>query len=201
MDGSRTHRGTGARRQAILDAALACFTERGFETTTMADIRDAAGASIGSLYHHYGSKDALAVSLVASALGSYFASWLDRLGDAADPEPSVRAAIHAHFDWLDRNQGLGTILFAHPTFADLGKRSHEVAQLRADFNGTLLDWIRPRVGRRGLAHLPDDVYQPLWIGPAHEITQSWVGWERLGDLAVLADQLADGAWAALRWRR
>lgn len=201
MPSGREHRATDARRRAILDAALGCFTSRGYEATTMADIRDAAQASIGSLYHHYRSKDSLAGALVGRALGSYLDSWRLRLAPGRDPAPSVRSVVHGHFDWLADNQQLGTILFGHPVFGELARVSDQIADIRREFNEELLAWIRPRTGRSGLARLPDDVYEPLWVGPAHEVTRLWIGWERLADLSVLADDLADGAWAALRWRR
>src|SRR5690349_25121687 len=54
---------TGARRQAILDAALECFSTLGYDQTTLADIRARSGASTGSIYHHFGSKERIAASL------------------------------------------------------------------------------------------------------------------------------------------
>lgn len=167
----------------------------------MSDIREAAGASIGSLYHHYGSKDALATALVAEGLRSYQQAWLDGLDDEGRPDDVVRAVVRGHFHWLEGNQQLGTVLFGHPGFGELARLSPEVAQRRRAFASELLAWIRPRVGRQGFAHLPDDVYQPLWLGPTQELTRQWIGWGRLADLSVLADDLGDGAWAALRWRR
>ncbi|MBO0795388.1 MAG: helix-turn-helix transcriptional regulator, partial [Ktedonobacteraceae bacterium] len=38
-----------SRRQAILEAALACFASKGFTETTMEDIRKLSGASMGSI--------------------------------------------------------------------------------------------------------------------------------------------------------
>ena len=52
-----------ARREAILDAALECFSTLGYEQTTLADIRAKAGASTGSIYHHFGSKERIAADL------------------------------------------------------------------------------------------------------------------------------------------
>jgi AcrR family transcriptional regulator len=193
------HKGSDARRRAILDAALACFVAKGYDSATMADIREAAGASIGSLYHHYRSKEALASALVVESLRSYQQAWLDRLGD--DVARSVRSAVLGHFDWLDHNQQLATVLFGHPGFGELARVSPEVGELRHEFSAQLMSWIRPRIGRGGFAHLPDDVYEPLWMGAAQEMTRGWIGWQRLGDLSILAEQFAEGAWAALRWRR
>jgi AcrR family transcriptional regulator len=45
------------RRQAILDAAAAVFSERGYFNATMKDIADRLGMRPASLYHYYPSKE------------------------------------------------------------------------------------------------------------------------------------------------
>src|SRR2546423_6897860 len=60
--------GTAARRQAILDAAMHLFATRGLRATAIEDICAASGASNGSLYHHFGSKEGIAATLYASAI-------------------------------------------------------------------------------------------------------------------------------------
>lgn len=50
-------------RELILATALQLFVERGFFATSVHDIRRAAGLSIGSIYHHFPSKEALARAL------------------------------------------------------------------------------------------------------------------------------------------
>lgn len=46
-----------AVRAAILAAARKLFLSKGYEATTVRDICDASGVSLGSLYHFFGSKD------------------------------------------------------------------------------------------------------------------------------------------------
>jgi AcrR family transcriptional regulator len=53
-----------ARREAILDAALACFARYGLRRTSMEDIAREAGVSRAAVYHHFGGKEALFVGLV-----------------------------------------------------------------------------------------------------------------------------------------
>lgn len=43
----------------ILDAALKVFKERGYTDSTMTDVVQSAGVSIGSIYHHVGGKEDL----------------------------------------------------------------------------------------------------------------------------------------------
>lgn len=68
-----------ARVQALLQAAEKVFAEKGFEAATMTEIAAEAGASIGSLYQYFPTKDDLAAELHARQLDA-FASMLEELG-------------------------------------------------------------------------------------------------------------------------
>ncbi|MEM7426820.1 MAG: TetR/AcrR family transcriptional regulator [Pseudomonadota bacterium] len=48
--------GARARRQALVEAAAACFAEKGFHQTSMRDLAERAGVSLGNLYNHFKSK-------------------------------------------------------------------------------------------------------------------------------------------------
>jgi AcrR family transcriptional regulator len=51
-------------RSRILEAALGCFAERGYDATSVAEICQRAGVSKGAFYHHFASKQALFVALL-----------------------------------------------------------------------------------------------------------------------------------------
>jgi AcrR family transcriptional regulator len=61
---ARPPRGTKGQttRQHVLDTALGLFRRQGFARTTMRDIADAAGLSLGAAYHYFPSKDALVMA-------------------------------------------------------------------------------------------------------------------------------------------
>ena len=52
---SNNDRGSATRR-ALLDAAHDVFTESSFADANVTDVVERAGASVGSLYHHFGGK-------------------------------------------------------------------------------------------------------------------------------------------------
>jgi AcrR family transcriptional regulator len=88
-----------SRRQQILDAALACFSEDGFHQTGMADIVHRSGLSQGAVYLYFPSKDDLIEALAddrhrrEAVLNSIARS-------SSDPIEGLRALIGVYADWL-----------------------------------------------------------------------------------------------------
>ena len=60
-----------SREPEILDAALACFAERGYDATRVRHIAERAGVSEAALYRHHPSKEAVAVALFATHMRRY----------------------------------------------------------------------------------------------------------------------------------
>jgi AcrR family transcriptional regulator len=71
-------------RGEILDAALACFTARGYHATSVDDIAARAGLSKGAIYWHFAGKRELFLALV------------DRAREISD---SLAQAVAAAADW------------------------------------------------------------------------------------------------------
>src|SRR4051812_37475102 len=65
-------------RQALLDAAVAEFSARGYEATTVADIASRAGVTTGALYAHFAGKLELLVETIGLASPSEYAATLSR---------------------------------------------------------------------------------------------------------------------------
>src|SRR5690606_13905355 len=61
--GGRQWARADATRQALLDAALKVFGDRGYADAGIAEIVERSGISVGSIYHHYGGKAGLYVAL------------------------------------------------------------------------------------------------------------------------------------------
>jgi TetR/AcrR family transcriptional repressor of nem operon len=61
--GDRKKEKSGATaRQKLLDAALSLIRTRGYEATTVEDLCAAAGVTKGAFFHHFDSKESLAVT-------------------------------------------------------------------------------------------------------------------------------------------
>jgi AcrR family transcriptional regulator len=63
QDGAWRWKSTDQAQRVMLAAARELFAARGFSNVTVADITARAEVSVGSLYHHFGGKDQLYLSL------------------------------------------------------------------------------------------------------------------------------------------
>ena len=59
-----------ARRAQIIEAAISCFLEKGYTTTSMSDIIKASGLSSGSIYSHFSGKEDILISAINERLNS-----------------------------------------------------------------------------------------------------------------------------------
>ena len=59
---------SGTKRDAIVAAAADLFRSEGVHAASMAKIREASGASAGSIYHHFDSKDDIVIAVAQQAV-------------------------------------------------------------------------------------------------------------------------------------
>src|ERR1700736_2260119 len=95
-----------SRRQAILEAALACFASKGFTETTMENIRKLSGASTGSIYHHFANKEMLARALYLEGRSSLNAALFTSI-TTKDLRTGIKALVYAYLDWFEQHPDLG----------------------------------------------------------------------------------------------
>lgn len=91
----------------ILQAALQCFLVKGFHQTSMRDIAQAAGVSLGNLYNHFPGKEAIVLA-VAVAESEELAPLLQRLA-ASDGERAQVMAFLQDFHALCRQPEWATL--------------------------------------------------------------------------------------------
>jgi AcrR family transcriptional regulator len=87
------------RKQRLLAAASRLFGRRGYTAVTTVMIAEEAGVSEGTIYHYFGSKDALA----CAAAARYGRGFAEAMFDGFDPSaglPDVDAVIRRAFAYV-----------------------------------------------------------------------------------------------------
>ena len=73
-------------REALMEAAKRCLTERGYSHTSARDIASEAGVSTAAIGYHYGTKDALLMAALLEALAEWAAVLAERMVAPSEPE-------------------------------------------------------------------------------------------------------------------
>src|SRR5919198_927978 len=100
MEGSPRAQATSARREAILGAALRLFVRKGFANTSIEELKRDSGASVGSIYHHFGGKEGVAAALYIEALRDYQNSLLALVAARPKAREGIEGFVRHHLHWV-----------------------------------------------------------------------------------------------------
>jgi TetR/AcrR family transcriptional repressor of nem operon len=78
---------------AALEAAIACFWNRGYEATSVRDLAENMGLSAPSLYNAYGDKHALFVQALEHYLDHSMRERIERLETSRPPKLAIREFV------------------------------------------------------------------------------------------------------------
>ncbi len=130
------------RREQILEAALISFGKCGFHQTSMHDISDAAGISVGLIYRYFRSKEAVIAALAAEHKKA-IAVLLERAGEA----PNLLAAMELFFTSLcDKHPPKILAAFVLDLFAE-ASRNPRVAKLVRDVARAKADGVAALIAK------------------------------------------------------
>ncbi len=122
------------RRQAILDAALTVFAERGFEAARLDDVAARAGVAKGTLYLYFKDKEALFEDLLRGAV-SPILEGVTALAEAPDmPFAQALDTLYAFFErevlGTDRKLLLRLVLTEGPRFPRIAEAHYRTVVSR-----------------------------------------------------------------------
>jgi len=194
----RSSHDRGGRPTAILQAALECFSESGFAATTIEDIRRRSGASVGSIYHHFGGKEGLAAELYIEGLRGYqegFLEALDRHPD--DAEGGVRALVRHHLRWVERNPQLAQFLMNRRETELRVATEARLRELNRAFFPRVNAWVGGHARTGTMRPLPADLLEPILLGPCQEFARLWLAGRARSSLRSAERELAEATWRAV----
>ncbi len=188
---------TRARKESVLKAALECFVEKGIEHTTIHQIQARANCSIGSLYHHFGSKEGIAEELFLEGVQQQNAALLREIRSAGNAEEGVHAVVGAYCDWSTGNRQLASYL--HSRDIDFsGQARSRLREIHQLYIREVFIWFAPFVERGEMRALPLETYVPLISGPIQEYIRRWLSGHHPGSPEEVKALFAEAAWSAVK---
>lgn len=189
---------TQARKQAILDAALDCFTKYGVEATTIGQLCDQAGCSTGSIYHHFGNKEGIASELFLHGIRRLNADLLEHLYRCHDAEQSVKTVVTQYCDWVTAHPDMARYLLGFREISFSAAARAELKSLYQAYLVAIFRWFSPFVLEGWIRRLPPETYIPIISGPIQDYARHWVRGQFQAAPASVKGIFATAAWNAVR---
>src|SRR5215208_1606435 len=152
-------------KELLLDAATKVFLEHGFSAASMDLVRQEAGVSNGSLYHHYPTKAKLADALYAYTLRDFHSSLLGAISGRASAQTGVKGLIRAYVQWVVRHPKRARLLHKLGRTGDLTDTASERNQANAEAFAAVREWMRQKVDAGEMRDMPFAVWMALVFSP------------------------------------
>lgn len=184
-------------RDKLLQAAAQVFSQHGFASAAMELVRQQAGVSNGSLYHHFPTKAQLADALYAWTLRDFHAAQLAPIRGRASAQNGVKGMVRAYVDWVCANPERARLLHDLKRSGDLAGGSGEWQQANAETLGVLREWIERQMAAGEMRTMPLSVWMAVVFGPAMSLTGAWVREPQPAVAPKVRSALEHAAWMAV----
>ncbi|MFC5698330.1 TetR/AcrR family transcriptional regulator [Pseudomonas sp. GCM10022186] len=190
--------GRPSRKDDILQAALACFSEQGVDATTIEMIRDRSGASIGSLYHHFGNKERIIAALYLEGVSGYARLLEAGFAKVDSAEGCIKLLVACYVDWVLANPDWARFILhsrGRVEASELGEQLRETNRLH---HGRIEELMRPYREAGAYREMPRDCFTSVVIGPVQDFTRNWLAGRTRTSLADCRELFMQVAWDAVR---
>ncbi|MGC4059741.1 MAG: TetR/AcrR family transcriptional regulator [Aquabacterium sp.] len=190
----------GARAQLkrrMLQGALACFNEHGIEPTTIEMILTRCEASVGNLYHHFGSKEGLVAALFFCALADQAMRVDEELAKARTTQEGVAALVYSYVDWVTAQPELARFVFQARSAVSKGPHAKELQQRNRERGKLLMAWFAVPGHAGAIKALPPELMFSLIIGAPENYSRAWLSGRVKASPAQYREMLAEAVWASV----
>ncbi len=163
--------GRPGRKEELLEAAVALFSQKGFHATTVRDLADQVGMKSGSLYAHIATKEDLLEQIVLRSAEQFQAAVAPIVAGDAPAGVKLRQAMAAHIRVVASDPAAATV-FLHEWKALSPERHATVIAARVAYEELLAAIIRQGV-ERGEFRPVDETFARLLVLSAVNWVYQW----------------------------
>lgn len=147
----------GRRRAQLTQAAIACFSERGYHPTTIRDVAQRADVSIGLVYQYIGDKEDLLFMALQEVLDSYMRQIPAALVGVTDPLQRFCTAVQV-YSRVNGSSVDATVLAYRETKSLSKQRRTAIMQQELDTNELIAVCVRDCIDAGLFAAIDVDLF-------------------------------------------
>lgn len=186
-----------AKKRHVLSCALKCFDEQGFDAVTIEAIRECSGSSIGTIYHHFGSKEGLAAAIYLAALDDQQKRFEAALHNAHDIQDAIGAWVRAYIEWVVDNPRFARFMYRSRRAVFKGNSSGQLKGLNDKRYSALLEFLTSGLASGVVRSLPRETYASLLIGQSENYCRAWLSGRVKTSPTQHISVFADAAWRSI----
>jgi AcrR family transcriptional regulator len=184
-------------REKVLEAAMRVFLRHGFGAASMDLVRQEAGVSNGSLYHHFPTKAWLADALYADTLRGFHAALMEPIRGRASAQSGVRGMIRTYVEWVVKHPDRARLLHELRRSGELTGGPGQWEETNAEGFAVLRRWVERKTEAGEMRAMPFPVWTALVFSPALSLTPHWVKQPQPAVAPRVRAALEHGAWMAV----
>jgi AcrR family transcriptional regulator len=172
------------------------FLAQGFTAASMDMVRQEAGVSNGSLYHHFPTKALLADALYAHTLRDFHAALMQPISGKASAQSGVKGLMRAYIQWVLQHPDQARLLHTLRRGGDMAGGA-EIDAANEQAFATLKAWVAQQVEAGEMRAMPFHLWMALMFSPAMSLTQGWVSQPNPAVAPKVRAALEHAAWMAM----
>jgi AcrR family transcriptional regulator len=180
----------------VLEAATQVFLRHGFAAASMDQVRQEAGVSNGSLYHHYPTKAQLADALYAHTLRDFHATLMTAIHGRATAQSGVKGLVRNYIQWVVDNPSSARLLHQLRRSGGLADAGQWTTANAEGFE-VLAVWLRQKVDAGEMRDLPFPIWTAVVFSPAISLTPHWARQAKPEVAPKVRAALEHAAWMAV----
>ena len=166
-------------RERVLTAARQLFFAQGVEETSVAEICRISGVSNGSLFHHFGTKEAIALAIFLEVRRAYWMYVLDAMEACEEVPDAAEASVRAAFAFQAEHPEAFAFMLDTSAAPWVLRQTTALRDLNNAFAERAMQWAAPHVMAGRLPMLSVHTFGALIFG-----LPQWVAREVRAGLSV-----------------
>lgn len=184
------------RREALLDAALRCFSRRGVLATGIEEIRQEAGASPSSVYHQFRGLPDLTLALLLRTFERLFTHLAGRVRTGRTAQRAVKGLVAAHVEWILEHPEEGRFMYQAMSLEMAADGRSVLEKRKAELLQPIVERFAPFIVEGALPKWSPLQLDVVLLGAAHEACRRYLAGAPI-DPAWMRTTLPKLAWRSI----
>ena len=167
------HGGAEDTKRRIIDAAFEMFGARGLDNVSIQDLSKASGVSNGSMFYHFGSKNAIALEAYLIERRNYWTAAIEALEQFdGPPAQAVGAAAEALLLYQEEHPERHRFMLECSSAEWMQQHTRAVEALNEEFIKRFFAWGGPHYAAGELKPMRPEVIAALVFGPVQWLSRA-----------------------------